>query len=132
MVDGGRGQGRGQRKEQPAAPDAAAFRPSPEEVDLLLAGLGRLIEDAALGAGVDEDLFGECQAELARLQAIDDLTEDQTRAAVDLLYRWNEVTHSDAPPPTRPGLYPDPAGRYRKRYWTGTAWGAGVGRPKKG
>ena len=132
MGEGGRGRGRAQGKEQPAAPDGADFRPSPEEVDLLLNGLGRLIDAAALGAGVDEELFGECQAELARLQAIDDLTEAQTRAAVDLLYRWNEVTHSEAPRPTTPGLYPDPAGRYRKRYWNGTAWGSGVGRPKKG
>lgn len=132
MAEGGRGGGRTRGTAQPAAVDAAGYRPSPEEVDLLLAGLGRLIDEAALGAGVDEELFGECQAELARLQAIDDLTEAQTRAAVDLLYRWNEVTHSDTPPPTRPGLYPDPAGRYRKRYWTGTAWGSGVGRPKKG
>jgi len=132
MVERGGGQGRTQGEAQPPAPDPAGFRPSSDEVDLLLAGLGRLIDDAALGAQFDEALFGECQAELARLQAIDDLTEPQTRAAVDLLYRWNEVTHSDAQPPTRPGLYPDPAGRYRKRYWTGTAWGAGVGRRKKG
>lgn len=132
MVDGGRSRARALSKEQPPASDTSDFRPSPEEVDVLLAGLVRIIDDAALGGQVDEELFGECQAELARLQEIDNLTEAQTRAAVDLLYRWNEVTHSNTPRPTTAGLYTDPAGRYRKRYWTGTAWGAGVGRPKKG
>ncbi|GAC1478800.1 MAG: hypothetical protein NVS1B12_15500 [Acidimicrobiales bacterium] len=106
----------------------APAHPSPEEVGVLLAGLARLLDAAEADGALDEALFEECQAELGRLQSIEALSEDQARTAMDLLYRWNTITQPFTRPP---GLYPDPSGAYRKRYWDGTAWGAGVGRPRK-
>jgi len=113
-------------------PEAEAWRPSEKEVDLLLDGLRRLLDEAQQVGTLDEELFGECQLELDRLGTIEGLAPVQAETAVSLLYRWNEITQSHRQIRGRPaGLYPDPTGKYRKRYWDGRAWGAGVGRPRR-
>ena len=129
----------------PAVPTAAGeWMPSAADVEVLLSGLGRLLDDVDGGAEFDEELFDECQRELDRLRSIGGLSGPQALAAVALLYRWNSITQAYRRAPGAagsgtdgagghewaPGLYPDPTGAYRKRFWDGQAWGAGVGRPR--